>query len=39
VVETLIGGVVAGILAAANAGWFAWFWFGVPLLRRASGQR
>ena len=39
VVETLIGGVIAAILAAANATWFAWFWFGLPLVRRASGKR
>jgi hypothetical protein len=39
VVETLIGGVVAAIIAAANAGWFAWFWFGLPLLRRANDER
>ena len=39
VVETLIGGVVAGLIGAANAAWFAWFWFGLPLVRRASGAR
>ncbi len=39
VVETLIGGVVAGVIAAVNAGWFAWFWFGLPLLRRANDER
>ena len=38
VVETLIGGVVAGLIAAANAGWFAWLWFGLPLLRRAARE-
>jgi hypothetical protein len=38
VVETLVGGALAGALAALNAGWFAWFWFGLPLLRRASGE-
>lgn len=37
VVETIIGGPVAAIIAALNAGWFTWFWFGLPLLRRASG--
>lgn len=39
VVETLIGGIIAAILAAANATWFGWFWFGLPLVRRASGKR
>ena len=39
VVETLIGGVLAAIIAAVNAGWFAWFWFGLPLLRRANDER
>jgi Family of unknown function (DUF6328) len=38
VVETLIGGVVAGLIAAANAGWFAWLWFGLPLVRRAARE-
>ena len=38
VVETLIGGVVAAVIAAINAGWFAWFWFGLPLWRRGTGQ-
>jgi hypothetical protein len=39
VVETLVGGAVAGALAALNAAWFSWFWFGLPLLRRARGER
>lgn len=39
VVETLVGGAIAGVLAALNAGWFAWFWFGLPLLGRARGDR
>lgn len=38
VVETLIGGIVAGVIAALNAGWFAWLWFGLPLLRRAARE-
>ena len=33
VVETLLGGVVAGVIAALNAAWFTWFWFGLPLVR------
>lgn len=39
VVETLLGGTVAAIIAAANAAWFAWFWFGLPLTRRNSDRR
>jgi len=39
VVEALIGGVIAGLIGAVNAGWLAWFWFGLPVLRRASGER
>jgi hypothetical protein len=39
VVETIIGGVLAGVIAALNAGWFAWFWFGLPLVRRAARER
>jgi hypothetical protein len=35
VVETLVGGAIAGLIAALNAGWFSWFWFGRPLLDRA----
>lgn len=37
VVETIVGGPIAAIIAAINAGWFAWFWFGLPLLRRRQG--
>lgn len=39
VVETLVGGVAAALIAAANAAWIAWFWFGWPLLDRARGRR
>ncbi|HEX2221514.1 MAG TPA: DUF6328 family protein [Candidatus Limnocylindria bacterium] len=38
VVETILGGVTAAAIAAVNAGWFAWFWFGLPLWRRGTGQ-
>lgn len=38
VVETLVGGTVAGVLGALNAAWLAWFWFGLPLLRRVRGD-
>lgn len=34
VVETIVGGVLAGIIAALNASWIAWFWYGRPLLDR-----
>lgn len=39
VVETIVGGVLAGVIGGLNAVWFAWFWFGYPLLRRASEGR
>ena len=35
VVETLVGGVLAALIAATNAAWFAWFWFVGPMVRRA----
>lgn len=34
VVETIVGGVLAGVIAALNAAWIAWFWFGWPMLNR-----
>lgn len=37
VVETIVGGPIAAMIAALNAGWFAWFWYGLPLLRRRRG--
>ncbi len=36
VVQTLLGGVLAAIVAAGNALVFAWFWFGLPLVRGAT---
>jgi hypothetical protein len=39
VVQTLLGGAIAAIIAAANALVFAWFWFGLPLVRGARGNR
>ena len=39
VVETLVGGALAGMIAAANAGLFAWLWFGAPLTRRSGTER
>ena len=38
VVETIVGGVLAGIIAGANGAWIAWFWFGWPLLNRLRGR-
>ena len=35
VVQTMFAGTVAAVIAALNAAWFGWFWFGLPLLRRA----
>lgn len=32
--ETPVGGVIAASMAA----WFAWFWFGLPLLRRRANE-
>jgi hypothetical protein len=34
-VETVVGGLVAAVIAAVNAALFGWFWFGLPLTRRA----
>jgi Na+(H+)/acetate symporter ActP len=39
VVETIVGGIVASLIAAANAAWIAWFWFGWPLLQKTRGRR
>jgi hypothetical protein len=39
VVETIVGGVPAAVIAAVNAAWFSWFWFGLPLWRRLEGRR
>jgi uncharacterized protein DUF6328 len=38
VVETIIGGVLAGLIAGLNVAWFVWFWFGLPLVRRAARE-
>jgi hypothetical protein len=39
VAEYLYGGVVGGLIGAAAALVLAWFWFGYPLSRKASGER
>jgi hypothetical protein len=33
-VQTVVGSTTAGVIAGFNALWIAWFWFGLPLLRR-----
>lgn len=33
-VKAVVGPTPAAIIAGLNALWFAWFWFGLPLLRR-----
>ena len=38
VVETILGGVVSALIAAANAAWIGWFWFGWPLLQKVRGR-
>ena len=35
VVQAIVPGSWAAFIAGAMAAWFAWFWFGFPLLRRA----
>jgi hypothetical protein len=39
VVQTLLGGALAALVAAGNALVFAWFWFGLPLLRGTGRER
>ncbi len=36
VIDLVLGGVAAIVLAGGTAVWFAWFWFAVPLWRRHS---
>ena len=38
ITEVLFGNGWAALVTAAIAGLFAWFWFGLPLVRRLSGQ-
>lgn len=35
--DVLYGSPLAAAAAAVIAAWFAWFWFGLPLLRRIGG--
>ena len=39
VTDTLFDTPLAAVVTAASAGWFAWFWYGLPLSRRASRAR
>ena len=38
VLETMLGGLAAALLAAANAAVVAWLWFAGPLLRRRQPE-
>ena len=35
ITDLLFGATVTGVVTALTAGLFAWFWYGLPLLRRA----
>jgi hypothetical protein len=40
IAELLFGAPLALVVATVTAGWFVWFWYGLPLLgRRAHGRR
>jgi hypothetical protein len=39
VADVIYRGVWVGIVGGAAAAWFAWFWFGLPLLRRRQSDR
>ncbi|MBW3612377.1 MAG: hypothetical protein KY392_00790 [Chloroflexi bacterium] len=39
VLETILGGMPAIVLAAVNAAIFAWFWLAGPLRRRSGARR
>jgi len=34
ITDVIFGSVPAGVAAALVGGWFAWFWYGLPLSRR-----
>ena len=38
IVDVLFGGLAAVVAAALTAGWFAWFWYGLPLARRRAAR-
>ncbi|MBA3778023.1 MAG: hypothetical protein H0X16_01715 [Chloroflexi bacterium] len=38
--DVLFGLGPAGLIAALTAGWFAWFWYGLPVFQQSrSDQR
>lgn len=39
VTDTIIDERWASIIAAITAGWFAWFWYGLPISRRVHDRR
>lgn len=39
ITDVLFGLVTAGLVTAAIAGWFVWFWYGMPLVRAAREGR
>lgn len=38
VADLLYAPAAAGLFGAATAAWFGWFWFGLPLTRRAKSS-
>jgi uncharacterized protein DUF6328 len=36
ITDVLYHSVTAGLVTAAIAGWFAWFWYGLPISRRVD---
>jgi hypothetical protein len=38
VTDVLFHAAWAAVVTAANAGWFAWFWYGLPVSRREERQ-
>jgi hypothetical protein len=38
VTDVLFDTPLAAVIAAVNAGWFGWFWYGLPISRRAEPQ-
>jgi hypothetical protein len=39
VTDVLFKAAAASIVAAATAGWFGWFWYGLPLSRGRKGRQ